>query len=119
MYDTGYSPIVDASGRPYVSAESASPLYEAASTGERLGSWGLNHSGPTASVYPSIKSLRARARESYRNNPLAHGGVDSLVSNMVGTDISPRWKLKNLEQVLDFVENNYKQVITNRTFRLK
>ncbi len=64
----------------------------------RLGDWGLNLGGPTNTLYNSITTLRGRSRDAYRNNPLARGGIDSFVSNLVGTDISPRWQLDNAEQ---------------------
>lgn len=96
MHEAGT--ILDSSGNPFPPAASmeASP-YEGATTG-RLGDWGLNLGGPTSSLYNSIVTLRGRARDSYRNNPLARGGIDSFVSNLVGTDISPRWQVDNDEQ---------------------
>lgn len=90
--------ILDRTGNPFLSSpvmEAAS--YEGATTG-RLGDWGLNLGGPTNTLYNSITTLRGRSRDAYRNNPLARGGIDSFVSNLVGTDISPRWQLDNAEQ---------------------
>ncbi len=90
--------ILDKTGTPYPpvsSMEAAS--YEGATTG-RLGDWGLNLAGPTNSLFNSITTLRGRGRDAYRNNPIARGGIDSFVSNLVGTDISPRWQLDNDEQ---------------------
>jgi len=96
--------IVNRSGVPYPPAQSAEqPLYEGATTG-RLGTWGLNLAGPTASMYGALNSLRGRARDCYRNNPLAHGGVDAKTANEIGTDISPRWQLENEEQKKELQE---------------
>lgn len=91
--------ILDHTGQPFPPSASmeAGPSYEGATTG-RLGEWGLNIGGPTNTLYNSITTLRGRSRDAYRNNPLARGGIDSFVSNLVGTDISPRWQLDNAEQ---------------------
>ena len=53
---------------------------------------------PNASINSSIGSLRKRARFLCHSNPLARGGRDSSVSNLIGTDISPTWELDNSEQ---------------------
>ncbi|MDF1577683.1 MAG: phage portal protein [Desulfobulbales bacterium] len=100
----GISPILDVAGRPQLSASAqsafeagnaTSPDYEAASTSHRLGLWGLSGSGPNAALSGPVNTLRARCRTLVRNNAVIAGGVDSLVANLVGTDISPRWELKN------------------------
>ena len=89
--------IVDHRGNP-ISAESISNHFEGASTEVRFGEWGLSGAGPNASLSSSIGTLRKRARTLCNNNPLAKGGLDSYVSNLVGTDISPTWELDNGEQ---------------------
>ena len=43
----------------------------------------------------SINTLRSRSRQLRRNNPLVSGGVDSFVSDLIGTGISPSWQLKD------------------------
>ena len=97
---SGSGIILDRYGNPLPSSDMAAFTgeYEGASYGVRLGTWGLSGAGPTASVAPSLSALRSRGRESVRNNPSARGGVNSFVSNLVGTDISPRWILDNKEQ---------------------
>jgi lambda family phage portal protein len=97
--------LYDHLGRPLRSEMSAefTGEYEAASMGARLGTWGLSGAGPTAASR-SLGTLRARSREAVRNNPLARGGVNSYVSNLVGTDISPRWLLDNEEQKAELQE---------------
>jgi lambda family phage portal protein len=102
----GFSPILDAAGRPQYSAAAqsafeagpvTSPDYEAASTSHRLGAWGLSGAGPNAALAGPVHALRARCRTLVRNNAIVAGGVDSLVANLVGTDISPRWELQDNE----------------------
>jgi lambda family phage portal protein len=58
-----------------------------------MSTWGLSSSGPNAAVSGSLNSIRYRTRQLVRNNPTAAGAIDSFVSNLVGTDISPRWEL--------------------------
>lgn len=89
--------ILDHRGNP-ISLETFSSNFEGASTETRFGEWGLSGAGPNASINSSIGSLRKRARFLCNNNPLAKGGLDSYVSNLVGTDISPTWELDNSEQ---------------------
>lgn len=89
--------ILDHRGNP-VDVHAASTYYEGASTAERFGEWGLSSLGPNTAAAGSISSLRRRARTLCANNPTAHGGLDSFVSNMVGTDISPTWEIDNTEQ---------------------
>ena len=89
--------ILDHRGNP-VSVAAISTHFEGASTEVRLGEWGLSGAGPNASLHGSLISLRRRARTLCNNNPLAKGGLDSFVANLVGTDISPTWELDNGEQ---------------------
>jgi len=88
--------ILNHHGTPITSADLSSE-FEGATTGDRLGEWGLSASGPSASQM-SIGGLRKRARNLERNNAVANGAIDSFVSNLVGTDISPTWNLDNEDQ---------------------
>lgn len=88
--------LVNHLGVPF--AETISPEYEAADTGRRMSFWGLSGSGPNSVLAGGQVSIRNRARSLRRNNPVVAGGVDSYVSNLVGTDISPSWDLENQEQ---------------------
>ncbi len=97
----GYLQVVDHRGNLI---PSAALDYEAADTGRRMSFWGLSGSGPNSSVSGASAPLRYRARTLRRNNALVSGGIDSLVANMVGTDISPRWDLE---------DNNQKEEIQN------
>lgn len=67
--------------------------HEAAATGRRLGGWGLLSSGPTQVVTMSAASIRNRSRELERNDPLVSAGLDTLVANIIGQGITPRWIL--------------------------
>lgn len=88
-----YLHIVDYNGAP-IKAQSA---YEGASTGRRMSSWMASSSGVNSLILNSINTLRARARDLRRNNPLADGAVDSFVADLIGTGISPSWQIDNPE----------------------
>lgn len=98
--------VLDSSGVPVSAAASASSfgsLYEGASISERMGDWGFSSSGPSADL-SSISGLRKRARTLERNNPSAKKGIDSFVSNLVGTDISPSWDSIKKEDQRDEIQ---------------
>lgn len=91
--------ILDHTGAPLTMAEaSPTPLFEGASVSARMGDWGMSSAGPTATLVGGLSALRTRARDAERNNPTVKGGLDSFVSNLVGTDISPNWNLANADQ---------------------
>lgn len=71
--------------------------YEAASSGRRMSTWGMSTAGPNAALFGSLATLRSRARELTRNDPLADGGMDTLAANLVGQGITPRWQLDDSE----------------------
>jgi len=84
--------IVDRHGRPYPRAAYGGG-FEGAAAGDRMADWGLSALGPNAAVEGSLASLRNRQAELVRNNPLAGGGVDTIVANMVGRGIRPLWNI--------------------------
>lgn len=90
--------VLDSRGLPISSEAMPAPIFEAASIGARLGDWGMSGAGPTASLTGGLATVRKRSRDAERNNPIAKGGIDSFVSNLVGTDISPNWNLDNKDQ---------------------
>jgi capsid protein len=92
-----YLRIVDSHGNkiPKKALHDPGLSYEATGWGRRLGSWGMNLLGPNSVVWGSLSSLRSRVRTLVRNNPIAQNGLDSLVSNLVGTGITPRWQLED------------------------
>jgi len=103
-----HSPIIDRHGRPFVSAAAGEYAggFEGATTGNRLADWGLSSMGPNAAVEGSLATLRSRQAELVRNNPLAGGGVDTIVANMVGRGIRPLWNFDDKE-VLKRVQDEW------------
>ncbi len=71
--------------------------YEGATTGRRLGHWGLNSTGPNNALSDSLTHLRSRSRDLVRNNPWVANGFRSLSSNLIGCGITPRWLLEDVE----------------------
>lgn len=63
--------------------------YQGASTAPRLSLWRASALGPNEEVNRSLKRLRERARDLYRNNPHARKAINSLTSNLVGTGLRP------------------------------
>jgi lambda family phage portal protein len=103
--------IVDYLGRPFPRSMMVGD-YEGAATGRRMNTWGLSSSGPNASLYSSTNSLRSRSRELRRNNPLIDGGSDTLVANIIGSGINPRWQIKDnpvLKEELQELWNDWTQ----------
>lgn len=90
----GYLRTLDAYGRP-IHISMVKGDYEAAGTGRRLGTWGTSSAGPSSAISGSLRSLRGRSRQLIRNNPLADGGFDSYVANIIGSGINPRWQIKD------------------------
>jgi lambda family phage portal protein len=75
--------------------ESASTLqvrnsYEAAGQGRRLSVWRTSSLGPNSAIIRDLETLRARSRDAVRNNSWIKKGVNSWVSNEIGTGIEPR-----------------------------
>jgi len=85
--------IVDQYGRAIPSA--VLQTYEGAATGRRMGRWGMSSAGPNSTLFSSLNTLRGRIRELRRNNPLADGGCETYVSNVIGSGINPRWTFKD------------------------
>lgn len=88
-----YLKILDASGRKIRAASH----YEGAGTGRRLSAWGTSTAGPNNALFSSLGNLRSRSRDLARNDPQICGAIDCLVSNIVGTGISPRWQITDLK----------------------
>lgn len=64
--------------------------YQGASRGRNTANWRARNSSANAEIEVSAPILRARSRDLVRNNPIAANGVQILVSNLVGTGITPR-----------------------------
>jgi len=80
-----------------ITPKKLSKSYEGATTGRRLGSWGVTGAGPNAALTDSLANLRARSRDLARNNPFVANGFRSLSANLIGCGISPRWILEDAE----------------------
>ena len=52
--------------------------------------------GPNTLIRMDGATLRNRARELYRNNPMAKSAIDSWVANVVETGITPSWKFPDI-----------------------
>ncbi len=87
--------ILDHRGNPIPRRRASMPDYEGAARGRRMGIWGTSAAGPSASVFLNLATLRSRSRELIRNDPQICGALDTLVSNLVGKGISPRWQLQD------------------------
>lgn len=70
--------------------ESATPDYQAASTGRRFYGWQTSGAGVNQTVLSSAITLRDRCRDAVRNNPVANRAVRSFVANAIGTGIKPQ-----------------------------
>lgn len=64
--------------------------YEAGKSGRRLGIWQPGSLGPNAAVLQQLDLLRARSRDAARNNGWIKKGINTWVSNEIGTGITPR-----------------------------
>lgn len=63
--------------------------YEAANSQRRLSGWFSSAGSPDAEIAGSLATLRGRARELGRNNPLGARVLDVIQSNTVGTGLTP------------------------------
>jgi lambda family phage portal protein len=64
--------------------------YQGAARGRLQDSWRARNSSANAEIEVAAPILRARSRDLVRNSPMAANGVQILVSNLVGTGITPR-----------------------------
>lgn len=95
MTRASYLKIVDHRGRAIPKRASSTPVFEGAAHGRRMGDWGGSTAGPDAALFGSLNTLRSRSRQLVRNDPFADGGMDTLVANLVGTGITPRWQIRD------------------------
>ena len=78
--------------------------YEGSSYATRLSSWMATNSSVNSIIAGSINTLRSRTRQLRRNNPLVSGGIDTFVSDLIGTGISPSWQLEDREKKKELQE---------------
>ncbi|MHC1745345.1 MAG: phage portal protein [Syntrophobacteraceae bacterium] len=88
---TVYSLLLDQYGRRIPKVRAGA--YEAAGSGRRLASWETSSGGPNSITLDSLATIRRRARQLIRNNPMAENGVDIWAGNLIGTGIVPRWRM--------------------------
>ncbi len=88
------STLLDATGRPFQYAVNAPP-YETSGTGRRFRGIGDSGGNVNATITGSLPTIRNRCRAAERNNPYAGSGIQTLVSNGVGTGIRPRSQIKD------------------------
>jgi len=69
--------------------------YEGAGEGRRSASWDAPDNGINSIVMPALRNLRSRSRAAVRNDPYAFNTIDKRVSNLIGTGITPRPKIKD------------------------
>lgn len=75
----------------------ASVAYESASTAPRLANWRVSSGGPNSTLGGSLATLRSRSRDMARKDGLADGGLEVLVSNIIGTGIKPQFNTPSAE----------------------
>jgi capsid protein len=90
-----YLSVLDQYGNKIPRAALSAGAFEAAGSGRRLNVWGMSSAGPNTVLSSSLSTLRAQVRELTRNNPIAESGIESWVANLIGTGLTPRWKIKN------------------------
>lgn len=64
--------------------------YDSAGNGRRLGGWKAPDGGPSSASLGGLQHLRNRSRAATRNDPYAFSAIDRLVSNTIGTGITPK-----------------------------
>lgn len=69
--------------------------YEGAGEGRRSASWDASDNGINSINTPALRNLRARSRAAVRNDPYAANAINKRVSNLIGTGITPRPKVKD------------------------
>lgn len=76
--------------------------YDGAGTGRRSIDWTAPDTGPISASISGLRTLRNRSRAATRNDPYAFSAIDKLVSNTIGTGITPKPKHsdKNIRKAL-------------------
>lgn len=63
--------------------------HEAAGTGRRLKSW-IPYDASPRREHVKLPMLRARSRDACRNNPVARAAIERMVTDFIGTGVSPK-----------------------------
>lgn len=69
--------------------------YDGAGAGRRSAAWKAPGAGPTSASLGGLRSLRNRSRAATRNDPYGFSAIDRLVSNTIGTGITPKPRHKD------------------------
>lgn len=80
----------DLSGENIAGADASTPYDVAGGTGRRSRAWRVGSFGPNTAINYALDELRRKSRDQTRKNPYAAVAVDRLVSNIIGTGISPK-----------------------------
>ena len=73
------------------------PIHEAVGTGRRGRIWAPGNPGPASTSQYTADQLRVKARDLVRRNAWAYAGLDSFVSNCIGTGIKPQSTVNDAE----------------------
>ena len=77
--------IIDVSGQPLMSANSGS--YRGARFDRDMMSWSPALRSADADLLPDIKTMMARAYDLSRNYPMASGGIQIHLDNVIGSGL--------------------------------
>jgi len=72
--------------------------FEGARRDHRASSWQNGSDGANTALWGDLPTLRKRARDLVRNNPLAKRAIDIMTAHSVGCGIVPNWKTTNKTQ---------------------
>jgi lambda family phage portal protein len=72
-------------------------VYEAAAQTRRTLGWRAPTTSPNSSLLATLTTLRDRSRAAIRNDGYAKGVIDRLVTNIIGTGITPRSQAADFE----------------------
>jgi lambda family phage portal protein len=67
----------------------AASTYEAGSHTRRTAGWNAPTASPNSGIAGNLTTLRDRSRAAVRNDGMAKGAIDHLVTNVIGTGITP------------------------------
>jgi lambda family phage portal protein len=70
-------------------ARHAMRIYDGASAGRRATAWRARHTSANAELSQALRALRDRSRDLVRNTPHAPRMLDVMVTNIVGTGLTP------------------------------
>lgn len=79
--------------------------FDAAKLGRRTEGWFAPTTDGTSATLYGLKRMRARSRDLYRNNPLAHRACEVIVSNTIGTGIVPRFGPLDADAAPEVIES--------------